>query len=606
MPPVMSAIAAVLNLDGRPVPRELVVKLTHAMAQNGPDRHDVWVGGGAIGMGCASFFTVPEQLDEPMPLISGTRVLVLDGRIDNRTELRRECADRGVAVAQSAGDGACVMAAYDAWGVDAPAHLIGEWAFVLWDHGEERLIAARDHMARRSLRWWSDGRTLIVSSQFPGILEHPDVRARPNEAVIAEWLAGTPATIDQTLWSGIRNVPGGRRLVSVRGGQPRLSRYWDPREETNESITSLDEAADAMRNAVKDAVSAHLRCIGTPEIELSGGWDSSTVAAVAHDIHAAGHAPDFQLSSVVFPNDPLCDESPYVEAMERHLGRTSLKRQHRLEPFEAMADAMRELRHPWQRDDWRAIPVSPTHRVTLTGDGGDETLGGMGPSGPAVLADAFLMRRASRVGVRQLLTRVVRPHVRPSLPRAIRVARSAPPGAWVDRDLIRRTKLVQRLVDAESKERYATLRRRAIFAWLDSWNLQQSDLNGELDRGRYVELRHPLHDLRLVRLALRVPARVMGSAHTNPRHLHRYAYASSLPGLITGRTWGAEFTSLRVRELQSLVDGLGRPERLCAAGMVDGVRCAELVERATLGASDHWPAALLYAVELWMTSESLQ
>jgi asparagine synthetase B (glutamine-hydrolysing) len=599
----VSAIAAVLHLDGRPVVAELVARLTKAMAANGPDRDDVWVGG-AVGLGCASFYTVPEQLDEPMPLIAGTRALVLDGRIDNRAELHRDCAAHGVIVSEDAGDGAYVIAAYDAWGVDAPAHLVGEWAFVLWDRAEERLLAARDHMARRSLRWWSDGRTLIVSSQFPGILEHPDVRAEPNEGVVAEWLAGNPATIDETLWAGIRNVPGGRQLVCTRAGRPQVRRYWDPAGEREDPITGVAEAADAMRSAVAEAVRAHLRCTGIPEIEVSGGWDSSTVALVANELHL-GSGFDFQLSSALFPDDPPSDESPYIEAMERHLRRASLKRPLQLSPFDALTEAMDESRHPWRRDDWRTVRPSSTHRVTLTGDGGNETLGGMFPSGPAMLADAFLTRRPRPVTTRKLLAGIVRPHVRPSLPRRIRVARSVPPGAWVDRDLSRRTSLVQRFVDAEGTDRSTTLRRIGLLSWLNSWTVHQSyDLSGELDRGRYVELRNPLQDVRLVRLALRLPARVTGSPHTNARHLHRCTYGPSLPALVTQRTMGVGFEWVRVREIRRLIDGLGEPRRLREAGWVDDRRYGELIERSLHGTSEYWPVSLMYAVELWLRSET--
>ena len=597
----MSAIAAVLHLDGRLVTSESVTRLTDAMALNGPDARDVWAEG-PVGLGCASFYTVPEQLHESMPLVTGARALVLDGRIDNRPQLRRDCAGRHVAVASDAGDGAYVMAAYEAWGVDAPAHLVGEWAFVLWDRVERRLMAARDHMARRSLRWWSDGRTLIVSSQVPGILEHPDVRAEPNEGVVAEWLAGSPATIDETLWAGIRNVAGGRVLVSTRGAAPQVTRYWDPANEREPPIKHVDEAAEAVRSAVREAVRAHLRCIGTPEIELSGGWDSSTVALVAHELHEAGESCDCRLSSVVFPDDPRCDESPYIEAMERRLGRHALKRPHAPAAFARLLEEARDTRHPWRRDDWRALPVSDQHRVTLTGDGGNETLGGMWPSGPAMVADALLTRRGERRLVRGLLHRIVRPHARPSLPRPIRIRRSPPPGAWLDGDLVRRVALRGRLVDAEATDRCTTLRRMAILAWCNGWGLHQSDLNTELDRGRYVELRQPLHDVRLVRLALRIPARVMGSPQTDARQLHRHIYGPSLPTLVTARTWGTDFSSLRVTELQRLVDGLGEPCRALAAGWLNRSRCQELIDEALHGSAVHWPAGLMYAVELWTTS----
>ncbi|MDP9259975.1 MAG: asparagine synthase C-terminal domain-containing protein [Actinomycetota bacterium] len=422
--------------------------------------------------------------------------------------------------------------------------------------------------------------------------------------MVAEWLAGAPATIDETLWAGIRNVPGGRRLVSSHRGAPRVSRYWNPAEESEEPINNLADAADAMRSAVTDAVRAHLRCIDTPEIELSGGWDSSTVAVVANELHAAGAGPDFRLSSVVYPDDPPLDESPYIEAMERHLGRASLKRPLHLAPFEILMDEGRETRHPSRRDDWRAIEVSAAHRVTMTGDGGNETLGGMWPSGPALLADALLTRGPDGARPRELLAQTLRRHVRPSLPIPLRMLRSPPLGLWLDRDFSRRVSLARRFAVAEPATRFTTLRRIAALSWLNGWGMQQSDLNTELDRGRYVELRQPLLDVRLVRLALRLPARVMGTPYTDARHLHRHAFGSSLPALVTARTWGTEFTSLRVLELQRLVDGLGEPRRLASAGWLDAAAARDLIDSALLGASVHWRASLLYAVELWMKSES--
>ena len=385
-----------------------------------------------------------------------------------------------------------------------------------------------------------------------------------------------------------------------------MLRYWDPASETEKEgpIRDIGDAADAFRSAVTEAVRAHLRCIGTPEIELSGGWDSSTVALMAHTLHAAGKGPDFRLSSATFPDDPPCDESPYIEAMERHLGRMSLKRPHAPAPFEVLLREVGETRHPWRRDDWRAVPVSPLHRVTLTGDGGDETLGGMWPSGPSIVADRFLLARAHRESAREVFAAVARPHVRPSLPLAIRARRSPPLGPWLDRDFVHSVALARRYVEAESTVRFTTLRRLGILGWLNGWVTQQSDLMTELDRGRYVELRQPLHDVRLVRLALRAPARVMGARHTDARYLHRQMCGAQLPDVVTGRTWGTDFTSLRVLELRRLLDGLGEPRHVESSGWIHAEPVRDLVDRALLGDSAHWRAAILYAVELWMKSES--
>jgi asparagine synthetase B (glutamine-hydrolysing) len=600
----VSGILALLHLDGRPVNHELARRLTDSMRSIGPDGRSVWAEE-ETALGCAAFHTVPEQPGEANPLAVDDLVVVLDGRIDNRGELRAACRGRGVDIEPEAGDGAHVLAAYRAWGLDAPAHLVGEWAFVIWDRRQRLLLAARDHMAVRSLRWWASSDTLIVCSVFRPILDHPDVRPEPDEGVIAEWLAGTPKSLDGTLWKGVSSVPGGRCLVADAGGTtPRVLQYWDRSRLLEDPIRTEDDARELMIAGVEEAVRCRMRVIGTPEIELSGGWDSSTVAVVAHDLHHAGRAGDFALSSAVYPGERH-DEAMYIEAVEQHLRRAAIKRAQDLVPIEDTQQALSEIGHPWPRDASRQLPVTPTRRVTLSGDGGNETLGGMWSSAASVGLSPFIVGSSSaRHSLDAFLHRVVRPRLRPHLPRLIRVARQPPLGEWLSPDLIKRTSLPERLANAEALPRHGTTRQRELLGWADFWGVHFTDLTTELDRGRYVELRHPLHDVRLFELAVRTPARFSGTVQFGTRRLHAAAFASRLPRPVTARVWGVDFDDLRRREvLQMRGRAKGCPE-LVARGFVTPEGLSKLDARIGSSGPVLWAASLLYAVELWMSSTS--
>jgi asparagine synthetase B (glutamine-hydrolysing) len=596
----MSGILAIFHRDGRQVPAGTVEGMAATMADAGPDGLQVWVQG-EIGLAVASFHTVPEQLAEPAPLVEGDLAIAFDGRIDNREELRLRLAGRGEAVARDAGDAAHVLAAYRAWGDEVANHLIGEHAFILWDGRSRTLLGVRDHLAVRSLRWWSDGRTLIACSHFAPILDHPAVVARPNEGVVAEWLCNMPTSIDETLWDGILSVPGGGRLRASRDRPSRVDRYWRPQDEIGLArIRSTAEAREALTELVTEAVRCRMRAVGRPVVELSGGWDSSTVAVVAHDLHAAGEVGDFELFSALYPG-LSCDETPWIEAVERQLERVAIKLPQT--PADPIADerAVRLLRHPFARDVLRAIPVSPDRRVGLTGHAGDEVVGGMFYDLGSLVGPRRI-RRSFRHGTRYLLHEAVRPLVRPLLPARARAARLAPFPAWVSPALLRRTSFRDRIATREPRVTRGGVRARALAATLDSFSIHMMDLDFELERGPYLEYRHPMLDVRVVRFALGLPARIAGALDTDPRRLHDAAFGDRLPPIVRARRLGTDFTpfnALAVRRMRAVHRGC---PRLAAEGWVLPSRIRPLDDEAETAAG-LGRAFLSYSLDAWHTTK---
>ena len=136
----MSGICGIVNLDGAPVDRAMLGRMTDAMACRGPDGAGHWADG-SVGLGHRMFRTTPESLREQQPLTdeTGALCLVLDGRVDNRGELRKALEDKGCRLRDDT-DAELVLWAYQCWGEGAPARIIGDFAFAIWDGGRRRLF----------------------------------------------------------------------------------------------------------------------------------------------------------------------------------------------------------------------------------------------------------------------------------------------------------------------------------------------------------------------------------------------------------------------------------------------------------------------------------
>jgi len=139
----MSGLAVIFNRDGAPVDRGEIDRMLAAMAYRGPDGFGAWCEG-AIALGYAALHTTPQARDEHQPRgdEAGALRLVFDGRVDNRAELEAALRDAGFASGDGT-DAALVLAACRCWGEDAPARILGDFAFVLWDAGRRRLLCAR-------------------------------------------------------------------------------------------------------------------------------------------------------------------------------------------------------------------------------------------------------------------------------------------------------------------------------------------------------------------------------------------------------------------------------------------------------------------------------
>ncbi len=277
----MSGIAGIIHFDGAPVEPGLVEKMTAAMPYRGPDGINHWVKG-PVALGQCMLRTTPESLDETQPLTNEDEslVLVMDGRVDNWEELRRELLVCG-AVLRTRADTELVLRAYEVWGEDCPDRIIGEYVFFIWDARQRRLFGARDAAGTRHFYYHSGNGWFGFASEIKGLLALGCIEQRLNESRLLDYLVVEFDRDDQvgTFYQGINRMPAGHAM-RITEQDVKTWRYWNPGNLPAMKFASPDECTEAFLDQLRIAVQCRLRSIGPVGAMLSGGLDSSSIVGL--------------------------------------------------------------------------------------------------------------------------------------------------------------------------------------------------------------------------------------------------------------------------------------------------------------------------------------
>lgn len=298
----MSAVAAVFFRDGRPAESGIVSTMIDVQRRRGPDGQHVHIDG-SIGLGQAALFTCHEAEREQQPCtLDGQVWITADARIDGWDDLRASLAAAGRHIPTDITDAALILHAYHAWGEACIEHLIGEFAFVIWDAAAQRLVCARDHTGCRSLVYVTKPDVFACASGTAALLTVPSISRRLNEGRIADYLVGFLEGIDETsTWfEEVQRLPPATCLTVTRNHLITRT-YWqlDPRRTIH--FRSNDEAVEAFRDVFTAAVVDRLRAPARVGSMLSGGIDSSSVVGVARErLRATGQPPLPVFSAVSF------------------------------------------------------------------------------------------------------------------------------------------------------------------------------------------------------------------------------------------------------------------------------------------------------------------
>ena len=241
-----------------------------------------WQDGGA-GLGCRHARATNGDGAKRMPgvALAGGIAVATDARLDERDAL---CDSLGVAPAErrTLADGDLIRRAWQRWGRDCPNHLLGDYAFAVWDADKRTLFCARDHAGVRPLYYCQHPDGFVFASAVEPVLAAPGVSGALDEATVAAYLTGTGwNSTTRTFFRDVRKLPPGHTLA-IEGDQRgvHIERYWRPEQTPAARPASDDEYAEEFLALLRAAVKARLRG-GPVGVHLSGGLDSSSIAVLA-------------------------------------------------------------------------------------------------------------------------------------------------------------------------------------------------------------------------------------------------------------------------------------------------------------------------------------
>ena len=375
----MCGIVGIIHRDPDRVADEaLLARMTGLVEARGPDGRGLWRCAPAA-LGFRRLAIIGGQGGgQPLLNETGRVALVCNGEIYNHRDLRRRLEALGHRFAGTS-DAEVIVHGYEEWGMDVATHLRGMFAFGLWDGDRRRLVLARDRFGKKPLfhaivRRGLPDEALIFASSLPALLAHPDLPRRVRPRAVEEFLAFTYVPEPGTILEDVAQVRAAHVLVYGDGAADE-SRYWDLDYEPKPPVTE-EEAEEAVRAALDEAVSVRLESEAPLGYLLSAGIDSAAVAAVARR-HTDGPMRTFTgcMAGARF------DERDGARAVARMLG----ARHHELVIEPDPAECLSLI--PWHYGQPNAHRAAVAYlylyrwvarhvRVVLSGDGGDELFAG--------------------------------------------------------------------------------------------------------------------------------------------------------------------------------------------------------------------------------------
>ncbi|HEV8240358.1 MAG TPA: asparagine synthase-related protein [Thermoanaerobaculia bacterium] len=604
----MSGIVAVFRRDGRPVEAGEVERMLAAVPECSVDGQSAWVAG-EVGLGHQRFWVLPEEMGEVQPLFDAEIgcVLVADLRLDNRGQLLRELAVTGDDAALWS-DARLLLAGYLRWGQACVERLMGDFAFVLWDEREKRLFAARDPMGARGLSYHLSDGVALLASNVEQLLAHGAFAARLNESRVVDLLTMDWSDQAATFYRDVLDlVPGATLTVTATRAEVR--EFCDLLPVKRLRYRDQRNYAEHYRELVTEAVACRLRSTGRIGLSLSGGLDSTLLAAIAAPmVPQGGGASGLQCYSYAFERHPSCDERPFIEPLVAHLGVGS--RYAWCDDLWTLRDADRWPVHrdyvltdpyAWLPQAVNRLASQDGCRVLLGGYYGDVLTAGSREWAAGMAADG-------RLG--ELTVELWKNRSLPVWAGAARSLGRAMLPLWIDRLRRRPARrrgesqpaLDRRLVGAadrvNSRRGFHRHLRLACFTQGPASVRRTYHALG-------LEPLSPYEDRRLVEFVLAIPADQLGRpGDGNDRRIHREAARGLLPEPIRSRKDRTSFLALLReglfdREAATVARLLARP-RIVDMGQVAAVWLETHPPTASLPVEDLEVLWLCLCLEMWL------
>ena len=389
----MCGILGILSTDSFDDIDTLVSNALSTLHHRGPDDSGVWCNLSkevALGHTRLSILDLTSAGHQPMSSISGRYQIVFNGEIYNHLDLRNKLEKNGDSLSWAGhSDTETILRCIDCWGIEKTLKsMVGMFAITLWDEQDRKLILARDRFGEKPLYYGYMSGKFVVASELKAIKAMPLFHAEIDRNALANYMRYLYVPASQCIYKGLNKLEAGTwmevQLDLVKDQViPKANIYWSALEESilgRENIiqfSSDKEAVDQLELLLNQSISEHMLSDVPLGTFLSGGIDSSTVAAI---MQSQSNRP-IQTFSIGFDEDGY-NEAKYAKAISQHLGtdHTELYVQSH-DAINVIPNLSTIYDEPFA--DSSQIPtflVSQLAKkdvtVALSGDGGDELFGG--------------------------------------------------------------------------------------------------------------------------------------------------------------------------------------------------------------------------------------
>jgi len=407
-------------------------RMTTAILHRGPDAEGLWSEekmGVYLGHRRLSIVDL-DGGTQPMWTRDGQVGVVFNGEIYNHGELRAELKAAGCEFATDHSDTEVLLHAYRKWGDGFVERLNGMWAFVIYDRGRKRFFGSRDRFGKKPFYYFHENGVFGFASELSALVKHPDCPREISTLSLKKYFAYCYIPAPRSIYERVWKLPGGYSFsYDIEGRGLKTWKWWEFVIETDEAILNAPQNSailakchdeygaehgnlrDSIRRTLDRAVKRRLMSDVPLGIFLSGGIDSSAIAALA-----AKHVPSGQLNtfSIGF-SEASFDESSYAKLMADEIGS---KHHHDTLDLEKSVGLLPELvsRLDEPMGDGSLLPTYLLSRFTrqhvtvaLGGDGGDELFAGYDPMRALRSAELYskIVPKPVHAGIRHLAARML-------------------------------------------------------------------------------------------------------------------------------------------------------------------------------------------------------
>lgn len=354
--------------------------MTRALAHRGPDGEGFFIDAAQrlhFGHCRLSIIDIAGGA-QPMASTDGRIVVVYNGEIYNHRTLRAQLEARGHVFSSNHSDTEVLVHGWREWGADLPGRLNGMFAFAIWDRDSHSLFLARDRFGEKPLYWAQQGEGFYFASELTALNEHSSFRAGIDMNGVRKLLAYGFIPAPNSYWCDVSKLPGGGWLrYDIASERVETGRYWTFALES-QPVRAEAQATEELRDLLQRAVSRRLMSDVPLGVFLSGGIDSSMVAAFAARQRGAAGLDAFSIGFI----EPSFDELPHARRVAGMLGVRHHQQVLKLQDAQDLIpDILGRLDEPL--GDASLLPTyllcgfARRHvAVALSGDGGDELFAG--------------------------------------------------------------------------------------------------------------------------------------------------------------------------------------------------------------------------------------